>query len=268
MSCRVVALQAMRVVGALLPLTLVALALGACSSRPDSGLAPPVVDAPALTETQSPVASTSAFSPASASVGSPEASADVGTIVNDAKQHPALLAIAGQYGSFARADGTHWSQLDCRAPPDDPAHLSSAAEGTAHGRKVFVLRLFDFETYARETGGRAPAPSTARLGQGRPVPGVEQALVKVSYEPTEDAAKAQPFAGIAPAVHQGKRYYPGEQKDLFVMYRPTDKSVATDDGWLYGTVSPDGKRVSSAGLVKSCMGCHEKAPNGRQFGVK
>ncbi len=259
----------MRVADRLLPFSLVAAAvlLGACSSQPGAGVTPPAVDRPASTKQEAPVASASAFNSEPASLGT-ASSAGVDAVANDAKQHPVLLAIAGRYDSFARADGTHWSQLDCLAPPDDPAHLSRADEGTAHGRKVFVLRLFDFETYARETGGRSHAPSDARMGKGIPVPGTEQVLVKVSYEPTEDATKAQPFAGIAPAVHKGKKYYPGEQKDLFVMYRPTDKSLATDSGWLYGTVSADGKRVSSAGLVKSCMSCHEKAPHGRQFGVK
>lgn len=41
----------------------------------------------------------------------------------------------------------------------------------------------------------------------------------------------------------------------------------TDDGWIYGTVAADGRTVTSAGKVQSCMGCHLKAPHGRLFGV-
>ena len=41
----------------------------------------------------------------------------------------------------------------------------------------------------------------------------------------------------------------------------------SDAGWVYGTVTPDG-RVTSAGRVASCMGCHVDAPHERMFGLK
>jgi hypothetical protein len=189
--------------------------------------------------------------------------------VNEPSYHAALLAIADRYQSFSRVDGTWWSMLDCRAPPDDTGHMSNAAADTAHGRKVFTLQIYDFDLYARETGGRPPPPAgSARVGKAADVPGVEQALVKVSYEPTEDREKSLRIHQITPVMFEGKRYYAGEQKDLFIMYRPTDKTAVTDAGWVYGTVTPDGKKVTSAGLVQSCKGCHEKAPHGRQFGVR
>lgn len=203
--------------------------------------------------------------PASSAAPVPSAS---GPSENDPTHHAALLAIADKYKTFSRVDGTWWSQLDCRAPPDDPGHMSNAAEGSAHGRKVFTLQIYDFDAYAKETGGRPPPPESARVGKGPPLAGVEQALVKVSYEPTEDPGKVPRIHQIAPVTHEGKRFYAGEQKDLFIMYRPADKAAATDAGWLYGTVTADGKKVTSAGLVKNCMGCHEKAPHGRQFGVR
>jgi len=42
----------------------------------------------------------------------------------------------------------------------------------------------------------------------------------------------------------------------------------TDDGFVYGTVTPDNKRVTSAGRVARCMGCHDNAPHERLFGLK
>lgn len=200
--------------------------------------------------------------PASAPVSAP-----AGPIENDPKLHTLFLAVARSYDDFTRADGTWWTPLDCLAPTDDTSRLSMAAEGAAHGRKVFTLQILDFTKYASETGGRPEPPGFARAGRRLVVPGVEQALVKVSYEPTDDPKQARAL-GIAPAMHGGKQYYPGKQLDLFMMVRPSDKRIVTDAGWLYGTVSPDGKRVTSAGLVKSCVGCHQKAPFGRQFGVK
>jgi hypothetical protein len=44
------------------------------------------------------------------------------------------------------------------------------------------------------------------------------------------------------------------------------KTPGTDNGWVYGTVTADGKQVTSAGRVKSCMACHQRAPNDRVFG--
>jgi hypothetical protein len=38
-------------------------------------------------------------------------------------------------------------------------------------------------------------------------------------------------------------------------------------GWIYGTVTPDGKTVTSAGKVESCMKCHEEAKGDRLFGL-
>ena len=40
----------------------------------------------------------------------------------------------------------------------------------------------------------------------------------------------------------------------------------TDEGWVYGTVSPDGKAVGAAGRVASCMKCHAEAKSDRLFG--
>ena len=44
------------------------------------------------------------------------------------------------------------------------------------------------------------------------------------------------------------------------------KTPGTDDGWVYGTVSADGKTVTSAGRVDSCMRCHETRKD-RVFGI-
>ncbi len=235
-----------------------AVASAACATKDDG----PIASAEPARSSIAPPPPTAGPAPA------PSGSAGAAVNENDPAHHAALLAIAERYGSFSRVDGTWWSHLDCSAPPAEPSHMSNAAAGSAHGRKVFTLQIYDFETYARETGGRPEPPRSARAGKGPPVAGVEQALVKVSYEPTEEPGNPRMMFPPAPATFQGKKYYPGEQKDLFIMYRPSDKSVATDAGWLYGTVSPDGKTVTSAGFVKNCMDCHEDAPHGRQFGVR
>jgi hypothetical protein len=42
----------------------------------------------------------------------------------------------------------------------------------------------------------------------------------------------------------------------------------TDEGWIYGTVTSDGKAVTSAGRVESCMTCHQTGTVDRLFGLK
>jgi hypothetical protein len=42
----------------------------------------------------------------------------------------------------------------------------------------------------------------------------------------------------------------------------------TDAGWIYATITPDGKTLTSAGRVQQCMDCHEAAPHDRLFGIQ
>ena len=51
------------------------------------------------------------------------------------------------------------------------------------------------------------------------------------------------------------------------MAKLAPETPGTDEGWIYGTVAPDGT-VTSAGLVESCMECHDSAPHERLFGVR
>jgi hypothetical protein len=51
------------------------------------------------------------------------------------------------------------------------------------------------------------------------------------------------------------------------MFKLDPSTPGTDRGWAYGTVTADGKQVTSAGRVESCMRCHRKAPHDRLFGL-
>jgi hypothetical protein len=52
------------------------------------------------------------------------------------------------------------------------------------------------------------------------------------------------------------------------MFKLDPKTPGTDEGWVYGTVTADGKTVTSAGRVASRMKCHQEAPHDRLFGLK
>jgi hypothetical protein len=62
------------------------------------------------------------------------------------------------------------------------------------------------------------------------------------------------------------QYRAAKPAGLFIMTKLKPDAPGTDEGWVYGTVAPDGKTVTSAGRVESCMNCHRDAKHDRLFG--
>jgi hypothetical protein len=91
------------------------------------------------------------------------------------------------------------------------------------------------------------------LPQNGPVP-VGQVLVKEAWVPE-------------PMKDKGEAPKAKEKAGLFIMFKLDPETPDTDEGWVYGTVTADGRTVTSAGRVGSCMGCHKKAPHDRLFGL-
>jgi hypothetical protein len=117
---------------------------------------------------------------------------------------------------------------------------------------------------------------------GGPIPSVSKRSVltesdkikirKGGAAPEERETTLDHVAGYA--EKDNKKYVLGERGPLFIMYRTEKNTPGTDNGWVYGTLTPDGKTVTSAGRVASCMGCHTEAPypkepkcEGRLFGL-
>jgi hypothetical protein len=190
--------------------------------------------------------------------------------INDPRWHETLKMIAISYESdFYRADGTWWSPLDCRAPPPEPAAISAvAASERGHGRKLYTLHIADFDRYAALTN--TPIPKERGTGRIGPRAKEFQAIVKASYDPTQDksAASTKLYTSIESVTMDGKTFYAGTPKELFIMVQVPGDTKDTDEGWIYGTVSRDGKTVTSSGRVASCVNCHARAPHGRLFGIK
>jgi hypothetical protein len=67
-------------------------------------------------------------------------------------------------------------------------------------------------------------------------------------------------------LHENRLYRPKEKSDLFIMFKLNPGTPETDEGWVYGIVTADRKKVTSAGRVASCMSCHLEAPHDRLFG--
>ena len=197
-----------------------------------------------------------------------------------------LLEAARDYQSYGRIDDEmRWAPYLCRMPMPGIAHVSASKDAETHGRKLYSLFAKNRQEYVGLAGLK-----TVSVGQ---------VLVKQSWVPEEvpgDKAKGPPWHDVPlqevvrtpPAPGQrakgldglgdhfwpyavgkdGKRYKASKLAGLFIMLKLDPKTPGTDAGWLYGTVTPDGKKVTAVGRVESCMKCHQEAKHDRLFGLK
>jgi hypothetical protein len=153
-------------------------------------------------------------------------------------------------------------------PQFDKARMSQATTG-GHARKLYSLFAKDRAAYTRASlEGAAPS-----------APG--QTIVKESYHPQlltdaeqkeilEKGTHSRPVPeGVAgggnfePYARDGdKMYLASKLVALYIMQKKAPGTPATDAGWIYGTVTPEGE-VTSAGRVASCMGCHDTSKHDR-----
>jgi hypothetical protein len=183
-------------------------------------------------------------------------------------QH-ALLRAAAEYKSWGRVDDPMRLGIeDCRMPTPARVALSASPDGNTHGQKLYSLFAKDREQYL------AVADKGSTAGQ---------VIVKESWtaeavagmKPGEtDWTKVVRTEDVGPG---GRHFYPYATKGdkvykaakpagLFIMLKLDPKTPGTDDGWVYGTVTADGKTVTAAGKVESCMNCHQGAKHDRLFG--
>ncbi|CAG0975584.1 hypothetical protein PLCT2_01600 [Planctomycetaceae bacterium] len=163
-----------------------------------------------------------------------------------------LREVGKSYREFTRRGGPpKWSPGLCTVPPPTPVLSTNNDEG-AHGRKLYYLFVKDDASYESLGPGSLPQQSG-------------QALVKESYFPCE---VAKDDAGGWEMESKGKHYRRGQLYALFIMLKLDPTTPGTDQGWVYGTLTPDGEKVTSQGRVENCMSCHEDAPYERLFGPK
>ncbi len=176
---------------------------------------------------------------------------------NNPAFHARLLEIASTYQSYARVDDElHWAPFLCRQPmPSFPRRSMSTAIDT-HGRKLYFVYAKDRAAYlSRE--GKTPAF-------------VGQAVVKEAFT-AEEVPLSTPYDKLQSPVRYiqegDKLFHAKDPAGLFLMFRTDSNTPGTDSGWVYGTIAPDGKTVTSAGTVQSCMRCHKDAKYERLFGM-
>lgn len=162
---------------------------------------------------------------------------------------PRLLEIAAEYRGYRKmADDPQYAPEMCRAPVHDKP-FASAAETGAHRQKLYFLWVKQPEDYYMVGKDFTGADKTA------PQP-VGQILVKESFH-----AMAGPDGKPDP----GRKL--GAKSDLFVMFKLDPATQGTDQGWVYGTLTSDGKVVTAAGKLAPCMKCHTDGTQDRLFGM-
>lgn len=194
---------------------------------------------------------------------------------------PRLEAAVRAYEQFGRVDDLgRWAPEMCAAPLPPAARFSASTDAATHGGKLYSMYAKDRRAYV---GLSSPSETRFRPSLATEVAGLEdctQVVVKETFAPVawKSAESADPEAagrrsrserdehGLQPALKDGAAYASGARTGLFVMLRLDPGTANTDDGWVYGTVAPDGT-VTSCGRVASCMACHAQAPHGRLFGL-
>lgn len=210
---------------------------------------------------------------------------------NDKAFHETLTGIAKHYKKAGYVDfEARWAPGLCRAPilgtdyTPAQARLSASKDDDTHGRKLYFLFAQNKQTYlqvGKDKDAKKVDPLKARVsedvfgaaGMPKELQALQQFIVKESWAPeaaTEQEAQQLPRFGdwrLSTVLKDGKWYKPGKQGALYIMVKLDAKTPGTDEGWVYGTLTPDAQTVTSSGKVESCMSCHTKATHDRQFGL-
>jgi hypothetical protein len=192
--------------------------------------------------------------------------------------HKDLLKAAAEYKEWGRVDDEmRWAPWLCRVTKPGQVQFSASKDGQTHGQKLYSLFARNRDAY------------WSLQGEGKVSTG--QVVVKQSWIPEEVTDPKErgslcddnkiihtPPRGSRQPASEGDHFYPyvtrgdkvfkaSKQADLFIMLKLDPETPNTDAGWVYGTVTPDGKTVTSAGKVESCMNCHREAKNERLLGL-
>jgi hypothetical protein len=185
-----------------------------------------------------------------------------------------LREIAGEYQKWSCVTPmAKRAPALCRAVTarDYTPERSRSGDLATHGSKLYYLYVRMRDSYYSV---HVNADDAFQGSQSNTSP-VGQALVKESWVPVEvdggtydGIAGTQPQEGMIITAADGKRYRLDSAGPLFIMFKMDAVTPGTDQGWVYGTVMPDRKTITSRGRVASCMECHAEGTQDRLFGLK
>jgi hypothetical protein len=191
---------------------------------------------------------------------------------NDPRFHERLLAIGSEYESYGRLDElVRLAPTNCAGAVPHPgasrAAFSLSDETDSHGRKLYFLFLRQPEKYAYGIHYR---DSKQPIGQVIVKEAWQAVPVAIDRKPTSVGQPDDPqsYIPFARNPETGQLYRCGERRGLFIMYKLDPATPGTDEGWVYGTVTPEGRQVTSAGPVSNCANCHRDAVHDRMLGLR
>jgi hypothetical protein len=160
-----------------------------------------------------------------------------------------LLQIAEEYQSYGTADRKlHVGPYLCRLVKnvDYPLpRFSASGDGETHGMKLYVV--YAKQVWKARSPGYVHGSYISFPDKTAPV---GQVIVKQSWIPEEvpeGKAAAFPELPVSRGMpsrfvkQDGKRYRATRQAELFVMFKLDPATPGTDNGWVNGNVSADGK---------------------------
>lgn len=186
----------------------------------------------------------------------------------------------GAYRAWGRVDDEmRWAPFKCLTPMPARPERSAAMDGH-HARKLYSLFAKDRAAYVRLAADLPDGAAPRRVPNGQTIVKESFIAVREAEDAGAPAARLQALQARAVTddhfdryVREGDALYrAGDLAAVFVIVDVRGGSsgvpdAATDDGWIYGTLTPTGE-VTSAGRVASCMECHARAPHDHLFGPK
>ena len=174
-----------------------------------------------------------------------------------------LLKIGSEYLSYGLVDPmAAFAPVLCSAAPGPPkARLSRSDEESSHGRKLYYLFAAKNDNYVD------PKRKSSPVGQVL----VKEAWTAKETETPEVLTFEDHACGsqVTPWANLKDQFFRADKKKaLFVMMKLDPQTPGTDQGWVYGTLSPDDTEVTGAGKLQNCIDCHQEAPNDRLFGTQ
>ena len=150
---------------------------------------------------------------------------------------------------MAAIDTRQFNPNDKVTYPPTTLFKSRSGDTATHGGKIFRLRVKEDSNYAYDL--------TQPKGQ------ILQ-LASFYYEETHTSLGDGKSLRLSDSLYLN----PTTRSNFYLMYKSNSKEYRTDNGWVYGMVSADGKRVIQKGLVASCMKCHDQSRTDRMLGAK
>ena len=204
--------------------------------------------------------------------------------VGEERLYDDMLKVAAEYKEWGRVDDeVRWAPWLCRNPNPGRAAFSKSSDDQTHGSKLYSLFAMHRDAYVDQAESKRVQigqvlvkqswiPEEITNADDKPTKGIDRRKVIRTPNPAS-AKEVDRFHldddNFYPYAWRGDKVFKAtKQADLFIMMKLDPKTPGTDAGWVYATVTPDGKKVTAAGKIESCMKCHLQAKNDRLFGLR